>query len=184
MLSQRMRFWESSRRKLSTRKCIENSESNDVKRVRGERSPLEKCLYQCFIIGCAISASDGSSPQVYVRLLAVGHRLEVEFREKVLYPKRFQSNRVRGVYSPLERVYMSKCCVVPECLIRSSRRKFSTRKMLLSSLDIGCAISASDGSSPQVYVRLLAVEHRLERNISSGLLESSLSKVCQSNVTW
>ena len=43
--------------------------------------------------------------------------------------------------------------------------------------------SASDGSSPQVYVRLLAVDHRLERNVSPGLLESSLSKVCQSKVT-
>ena len=32
---------------------------------------------------------------------------------------------------------------------------------------IGCALSASDGSSPQVYVRLLAVEHRLECYISS-----------------
>ena len=50
--------------------------------------------------------------------------------------------------------------------------------MLLSFLDIGCAISASDGSSPQVYVQLLVVDHRLERNVSSGLLESSLSKIC------
>ena len=48
--------------------------------------------------------------------------------------------------------------------------------MLLSFLDIGCAISASDGSSPQVYVRLLTVDHRLERNVSSGFLESSMSK--------
>ena len=69
----------------------------------------EKTLYsknacaRFFIIGCAISASDGSSPQVYVRLLEVGHRLEIKFKEKVLYPKGTKSNRVRGVYSPLER---------------------------------------------------------------------------------
>ena len=70
----------------------------------------------------------------------------------------------------------------PECLIRNSRRILSTRRILSYFLDIGCAISASDGSIPQVYVRLLAVDHRLEREVSSGLLESSLSKVCQSNV--
>ena len=36
-------------------------------------------------------------------------------------------------------------------------KKFSTRKMTSFSFDIGCATSASDGSSPQVYVRLFAV---------------------------
>ena len=40
-------------------------------------------------------------------------------------------------------------------------------------LDIGCATSASD---PQVYVRLLAVVHRLERNVSFSFLEPSMSK--------
>ena len=54
--------------------------------------------------------------------------------------------------------------------------------MLLSSLDIGCAISASDGSSPQVYVRLLAVDHRLEcnfpRGFSNPLVESMSVECC------
>ena len=54
-------------------------------------------------IGRAVSTSDGSSPQVYVRLLVVGHRLEVEFRELLLDPKSFQSKMVRGVRSPLEK---------------------------------------------------------------------------------
>ena len=105
MLSQRMRFWESSRRKLSTRKSIKNSELNDRRKEFEEETLHSKnaCVRFLFI-GCAISASDGSSPQVYVRLLAVGHRLEIEFGEKVLYPKGFKSNRVRGVYSPLKRI--------------------------------------------------------------------------------
>ena len=37
-----------------------------------------------------------------------------------------------------------------------------------TNIHIGCAISASDGSSPQVYVRLLVVEHRLKRVHSSS----------------
>ena len=39
---------------------------------------LAKIVRHLLVIGCAISASDGSSPQVYVRLLAVGHRLECD----------------------------------------------------------------------------------------------------------
>ena len=46
------------------------------KEFRGEISPLERCFSSFLVIGCAISASDGSSPQVYVRLPAVVHRFE------------------------------------------------------------------------------------------------------------
>ena len=49
----------------------------------------------------------------------------------------------------------------------SQKRTEYCRKIVHHLLVIGCAISASDGSSPQVYVRLLAVEHKLECNISS-----------------
>ena len=66
---------------------------------------------------------------------------------------------VRGeVFSTLENIY-------------AGEEEFEERCSQCSKIDdllvIGCAISASDGSSPQVYVRLLAVGHRLERDISS-----------------
>ena len=84
------------------------------------------------------------------------HSKSVKFLEKIVVPLGVQGEEnslLEGVIALLGGV---------------RGEKFSTRKDNQTSIHIGCAISASDGSNPQVYVRLLVVGHRLKRLRSSS----------------